>query len=290
VLRRPIETTKIAIVATASFNFRTGNLRASAQLTNTPGILPNKNYMSTGLFTRGSLSVLVVLVEVGFQEKSSTRGAVINEDAIVKPVALPGSDGEQELQEKLGTSSRAQAFYRHQVLDYLNPLTQAFIIQQEMMFVGTADRHGEADTSFRAGLAGFIRVLDEKTLAYPEYRGNGVMSSLGNASENPHVGLLFVDFTEGKIGLRVNGRAHIVENDEFLRDAAASEPFREEIPPATGRGPERWVVVIVVEAYVHCSKHIPRMQKIDEEIQWGTDDVQAKGGDYFRAKTSPRAQ
>jgi uncharacterized protein len=64
-------------------------------------------------------------------------------------------------------------------------------------------------------------VLDEKTLAYPEYRGNGVMSSLGNISENPHVGLLFVDFTD-KIGLHVNGRARIVENDEFLRDASAS--------------------------------------------------------------------
>ena len=39
---------------------------------------------------------------------------------------------------------------------------------------------------------------------------------------------------------------------------------------------------------IACSKHIPRMQKIDEEIQWGTDDVRAKGGDYFRAKASPR--
>ncbi len=109
------------------------------------------------------------------------------------------------------------------------------------------------------------------------------MSSLGNIYENPHVGLLFVDFTE-KIGLHVNGRARIIENDEFLRNA--SEPNRGDIPSATGRDPERWVVVSVVEAYIHCSKHIPRMQKIDEEIQWGTDDVRAKGGDYFRAKAS----
>ena len=211
----------------------------------------------------------------------------MKEAAIVKPVALPGSDGEHELQEKWNTTPRAQAFYGHQVLDYLNPLMQAFIIKQEMMFVGTADRHGEADTSFRAGLAGFVRVLDEKTLAYPEYRGNGVMSSLGNISENPHVGLLFIDFTD-KIGLHVNGQARIVENDEFLRVASAAGVVREDIPPATGRGPERWVVVSVAEAYIHCSKHIPRLQKIDEEIQWGTDDVRAKGGDYFKSKVSPR--
>ena len=206
----------------------------------------------------------------------------------LESVALPGSDGEHELQEKHNTASRANAFYRHQVLGYLNPLMQAFVTKQEMMFVGTADRHGEADTSFRAGLAGFIRVLDEKTLAYPEYRGNGVMSSLGNIAENPYVGLLFVDFAD-KIGLHVNGRARIVENDEFLRVVSASEPVREDIPPATGRGPERWVVVSVLEAYIHCSKHIPRMQKINEEIQWGTDDARAKGGDYFKAKTSPRS-
>ena len=204
-----------------------------------------------------------------------------------EPVTLPGSAGEHELQEKCNTTSRANAFYRHQVLGYLNPLMQAFVTKQEMMFVGTADRHGEADTSFRAGSAGFIRVLDQKTLAYPEYRGNGVMSSLGNISENPHVGLFFVDFTD-RIGLHVNGSARIVENDEFLRVASASELAREDIPPATGQGPERWVVVSVLEAYIHCSKHIPRMQKIDAEIQWGTDDVRAKGGDYFKAKTSPR--
>ena len=212
----------------------------------------------------------------------------MKEGAIAKPIALPGSDGEHALQEKYNTTPRAQGFYRHQVLGYLNPMMQAFVSKQEMMFVGTADKHGESDTSFRAGLPGFVRVLDERTLAYPEYRGNGVMSSLGNISENPHVGLLFVDFTEAKIGLHVNGRARIVENDQFLRDAAASETVREDKRPTTGPREELWVVVTVVEAYIHCSKHIPRMQKIDEEIHWGTDDVRAKGGDYFRAKSSPR--
>jgi predicted pyridoxine 5'-phosphate oxidase superfamily flavin-nucleotide-binding protein len=211
------------------------------------------------------------------------KGAVVTEVAVVKSI---GSDGEHELQEKWNTTPRARAFYQHQVLSYLNPSMQAFVTKQEMMFVGTADRHGEADTSFRAGLAGFVRVLDEKTLAYPEYRGNGVMSSLGNIFENPHVGLFFVDFTD-KIGLHVNGRARIVENDEFVRNTSASQPVREDVPPATGPGPERWVMVSVVEAYIHCAKHIPRLQKIDEEIQWGTDD--ARGGDYFRAKTSPGA-
>jgi len=55
--------------------------------------------------------------------------------------------------------------------------------------------------------AGFVHVLNEKILVYPEYRGNGVMASLGNIVENPHAGLLFVDFIRDKVGLHVNGAA-----------------------------------------------------------------------------------
>jgi hypothetical protein len=46
---------------------------------------------------------------------------------------------------------------------------------------------------------------------------------------------------------------------------------------------ERWVIVAVDEAFMHCSKHVPMMRKVDHEVQWGTDDVRAKGGDYFGA-------
>ena len=67
-----------------------------------------------------------------------------------------------------------------------------------MFFLATADGHGECDVSFRAGEAGFVHVLDEKILVYPEYRGNGVMASLGNITENPHAGLLFIDFIPGQ--------------------------------------------------------------------------------------------
>jgi predicted pyridoxine 5'-phosphate oxidase superfamily flavin-nucleotide-binding protein len=110
------------------------------------------------------------------------------------------------LQALYGRTGSALAFYRNQVLDYLNSAMQVFIARQEMMFVATADRHGEADASFRAGTQGFVRVLDERTVAYPEYQGNGVMASLGNLSENSHLGILFIDFTGDKIGLDVFAR------------------------------------------------------------------------------------
>jgi hypothetical protein len=205
--------------------------------------------------------------------------------------ALPGSQGEHELQQKYGKSLQALAFYKHRVLSHLNPAMREFIARQEMMFVGTADRSGNADSSFRAGHASFVKVLDERTLAYPEFRGNGVMSSMGNISENPHVGLMFIDFAKDRIGLHVNGSARIVEHDEFVRfmqdrsaaDAVLGDPM---LAKLIGKDPgnlERWVIVSVEEAFMHCSKHIPLMQKVDREMQWGTDDASAKGGDYFGA-------
>ncbi len=205
--------------------------------------------------------------------------------------ALPGSEGEHELQIKYGKSLQALAFYKHRVLDHLNSAMREFIAGQEMMFVGTADKNGNADSSFRAGHASFVKVLDERTIAYPEFRGNGVMSSMGNISENPHVGLMFIDFGKDRIGLHVNGSARIVEHDEFVRfmeDRAAADTVLGDpvLANAISKDPgnlERWVIVSVDEAFMHCSKHIPLMQKIDHEVQWGTDDVRAKGGDYFEA-------
>ncbi|MGH3517767.1 MAG: pyridoxamine 5'-phosphate oxidase family protein [Haloechinothrix sp.] len=192
-------------------------------------------------------------------------------------VDLPGSAGEHLLQMAYGSRKRAERFYSDQVLDHLNEEMVEFVGRMEMAFVATADAHGEADCSLRAGPPGFIQVLDQRRVAYPEYRGNGVLASLGNISENPHVGVMLVDFVRDQIGLHINGRARIVE-DEDLR--AEFDGIPEEF--VRGRTPERWVVVDIVEAYIHCRKHIPRMQPADgDQRSWGTDDAKRKGGDYF---------
>jgi uncharacterized protein len=202
---------------------------------------------------------------------------------------MSGSCGEHDLQERYGNRKRAEAFYKNQMLNYLNPQMRSFIARQEMFFLSTADGHGECDVSFRAGEAGFVRVLNEKILIYPEYRGNGVMASLGNITENRHAGLLFVDFIRDKIGLHVNGAARILSNEELLACPDLYAGLRADIAETSGRRPELWVLVTVEEAYIHCSKHVPRMEKVEGEVrQWGTDDVRAKGGDYFQAKSAPR--
>jgi predicted pyridoxine 5'-phosphate oxidase superfamily flavin-nucleotide-binding protein len=200
---------------------------------------------------------------------------------------MPGSIGEHHLQERHGTTARARAFYDHQVLDHLNDEMQAFVRRMDMVFVATADGSGAADCSFRGGPAGFVHVVDARTLLYPEYRGNGVLASLGNIVENDHVGLLFVDFSD-RVGLHVNGHARIVEQEVPASIAAVPDAVRAELRTG-GRKPERWVGVDVVEAYIHCSKHIPRMDRHpDGHRTWGSDDPVRQAGDYFRAKHSPR--
>jgi len=193
----------------------------------------------------------------------------------------PGSQGEHALQQKFDTQKRAENFYQRQMLDHLNPAMQAFIRRQELVFVATADAHGNCDCSFRAGLPGFVRVLDRNTLLYPEYRGNGVLASLGNITENPHIGLIFIDFFEATIGLHVNGKAMIVGNDELRQRLDLPSEVRQDMAVEGGRRAERWVIVEVEEAYIHCSKHIPLLGKRDKKIAWGTDDARLKGGDYF---------
>jgi predicted pyridoxine 5'-phosphate oxidase superfamily flavin-nucleotide-binding protein len=180
------------------------------------------------------------------------------------------NDGERQLQDRLGTRERADAFHARQTLRHLNDTMRDFIGRQEMMFLATADAAGDCDSTFRAGPPGFVRVLDEQHLSWPEYRGNGVMASLGNITENAHVGLLFIDFREA-IGLHVNGTAEIVEDPDEQADTPAGQRAR------------LWVVTRVEEAYIHCAKHIPRLAKIPR--QRGRHEVgQPKKSDYFIAR------
>lgn len=205
-------------------------------------------------------------------------------DHATAPVTTVGSQGEHLLQSVYGSGERAERFYRDQVCNRLLPTMVEFVARMEMMFVATADDHGECDATLRAGPAGFVQVLDETHLAYPEYRGNGVMASLGNISENPHVGLLMLDFVRDLIGLHINGSARIVEDDD-LRAAYPDLPTAD-VP---GRRAALWVVVEVEEAYIHCRKHVPRMAPVPRDRAWGTDDVRRKGGDYFGAAAEPKS-
>lgn len=189
-----------------------------------------------------------------------------------------GRQSEERIQDERGSLDRAKRFYDKQVKDQLTPVMQEFIRRQQMMFVATADTGGSCDCSPRFGAPGFIKIVDPKTLAYPEFRGNGVFASLGNIAENPAVGLLFIDFLQTSVGLHVNGKA---ERHDPNDGPTALDLVTQNYGTSGGRLVEQWVFVTIEEAYIHCSKHVPRFQPAPRNISWGTDDATLKSDQYF---------
>src|SRR4051794_36863198 len=114
-----------------------------------------------------------------------------------------------------------------------------------MFFLATADADGRPQCSYKGGDPGFVRVLDEHTLTFPNYDGNGMYLSTGNVLVNPHVGLLFIDFTAQRPSrLRVNGRASLVDEN--------AQP-----------GAQFTVRVEVDEVFPNCPRYTPRMPLVE---------------------------
>jgi predicted pyridoxine 5'-phosphate oxidase superfamily flavin-nucleotide-binding protein len=89
---------------------------------------------------------------------------------------------------------------------------RAFIDSRTMFFLATADAAGAPDCSYKGGDPGFVHVVDDTTLEFPSYDGNGMFRSLGNVMVNPRVGLLFIDWERPR-RLRVSGTATVAEPD-----------------------------------------------------------------------------
>src|ERR1700760_4831968 len=119
--------------------------------------------------------------------------------------------GARELQDRFDTRRLAdrldERFLSRRVI---GDVDRAFIERADHFFLATADGDGQPQCSYKGGDPGFVRVLDERTIAFPNYDGNGMYLSIGNVLENPNVGMLFVDFVSARPSrLRVNGIASI---------------------------------------------------------------------------------
>ena len=126
---------------------------------------------------------------------------------------------------------------------------RAFIERMDMFFLATADAAGRPQCSYKGGDPGFVRVIDERTVAFPSYDGNGMYLSAGNLVENPHVGMLFVDFVSRRPSrLRLNGIASIDERDDLI----------EAYP-----GAQMVVRVWVTQLFPNCPRYIHRMALIE---------------------------
>jgi predicted pyridoxine 5'-phosphate oxidase superfamily flavin-nucleotide-binding protein len=126
-------------------------------------------------------------------------------------------DGHRRLQEQFDTRLLADRIDERLVDHVIDTNDKTFIESLDMFFLATADELGRPNCSYKGGEPGFVRVLDENTVAFPNYDGNGMYLSTGNVLVNPHVGMLFISFQRGR-RLRLNGVASIDEHDKVLRE------------------------------------------------------------------------
>jgi predicted pyridoxine 5'-phosphate oxidase superfamily flavin-nucleotide-binding protein len=133
------------------------------------------------------------------------------------------------------------------VSETIDAHAKAFIESRDMFFLATCDAAGHPQCSYKGGEPGFVRVLDERTLAFPVYDGNGMFLSLGNIRQQHRVGMLFVDFEQPN-RLRVNGAATVDEDD----------PVRGEFA-----GAALVVRVRTTHVFPNCGRYIHRMQLVE---------------------------
>ena len=130
---------------------------------------------------------------------------------------MPGMyhEGSRELQDRFDTRRLADRLEQVKVHERFTQSDKEYIERLDMFFLATADVTGQPTCSYKGGDPGFVRVVDDRTLAFPNYDGNGMYLSMGNLMTNPAVGLLFIDF-ERQRRMRVDGTATIRPDDELL--------------------------------------------------------------------------
>jgi predicted pyridoxine 5'-phosphate oxidase superfamily flavin-nucleotide-binding protein len=124
-------------------------------------------------------------------------------------------EGSRELQDRFDTRRLADRLDEVKVHDRFTAADRAYIESLDMFFLATADAEGRPTCSYKGGDPGFVRVVDDRTLAFPNYDGNGMYISMGNVLVNPAVGMLLIDF-ERQRRMRVDGTATIDVADELL--------------------------------------------------------------------------
>lgn len=128
---------------------------------------------------------------------------------------LDYSTSSRALQDRHDTRRLADRLVDVTVHDRFTPEDRAFIERLDMLFLATVDAAGQPTCSYKGGDPGFVTVVDDRTIAFPCYDGNGMFLSAGNVLETRSVGLLFIDF-ERQRRIRVDGTASLAYDDPLL--------------------------------------------------------------------------
>jgi predicted pyridoxine 5'-phosphate oxidase superfamily flavin-nucleotide-binding protein len=158
-------------------------------------------------------------------------------------------DGHRELQQRFDTGRLAE-FFEELAEDVINDDRRRFIEEREMFFLATVDPDGQPNCSYKGGAPGFVRVLDEHTVAFPSYDGNGMFLSMGNIAETSEVGLLFIDF-QNQVRLRLNGTATIDHDDELMAEYLEAQFI---------------VRVRARNVFANCPRYIHKMELVERSV------------------------
>lgn len=159
-------------------------------------------------------------------------------------------EGSRWLQDAFDTRRIADRLEEVTVHGEFTDKDRALIERSAMFFLATTDAQGQPDCSYKGGRPGFVRVLDARTLCWPDYDGNGMFRSLGSLRVNPRVGLLFVDFEQPR-RLRVNGIASVSADDPLLHEM---------------EGAQMVVRLRAERIFPNCPRYIHRMRIVEPSV------------------------
>ena len=179
---------------------------------------------------------------------------------------------EAQLREVLG--GEPAKLIREKIADRLNPLTRQFVERSPFVVVASGRPDGGLDVSPRGDPAGFVRILDERTLLLPDRPGNKLADTLTNLLEDDRIALLFL-IPGVNDTFRVNGRARIVDDPELLAPCEVQ-----------GKAPQLGILVEVEEAYTQCPKAFLRSDLWNPERHIDRSELPSQG-EILRAIADP---
>ncbi len=201
--------------------------------------------MESGLKTNSHLGLVVV--DFGLRRRMRLNGSakVQADGTLLIQAQEVYSNCPQYIQErhwKMAPASE-QALYSQQTNNQLSAKQVGWIESADTFFIASSGPEGRADASHRGGNPGFVRVLDERLLVWPDYAGNKLFQTLGNIYLNPNVGLLFLDFNQGDL-LQLTGTAKTIWESERLKEFPGAERLVEfeiaQIRETKNAHPLRW--------------------------------------------------
>ncbi|MEO8539938.1 MAG: pyridoxamine 5'-phosphate oxidase family protein [bacterium] len=183
-------------------------------------------------------------------------------------MAFEHGKGSREIQDRFDTRRLADVITQRTIHDRLSEDDREFIERMDMFFIASQGANGGLDCSYKGGEVGFVHVIDDQNIAFPNYDGNGQFLTTGNILETGKVGLLFIDF-QNQWRMRLNGTATIDFDD-----------------PLKTRWPEAQFVVRVraEEVFPNCPRYIHKMDMVERSVfvpEAGCETPDPDWKDYF---------